>query len=612
MRIMSLAFILAIIPCASGETPTGVNMRVLNKDSLSNPDLRSRSVADLAEQSRAAKAIAQQKAQKFGWHIKGEADGIHFELMSLRDGRPIYYITQNVNAAISTAASFIRGTPPYNLDGSGLTVGIWDAGAVLPTHQEFGARVSVMDGAGSHWHSTHVGGTIGASGVDPAAMGMAPNVALDSYNWDYDDSEMASRSASYPAEPGKIYLSNHSYGIATGWVVGSYSGNYGYHWFGVWPDREADGFGQYCSETAAWDSICYSAPYFLPFISVGNDRGDYAPSNGTTFYYFDANTWQSKSYNSSTDPYDDGWDNGGFDTIPHQGNAKNVMTIGAVSDAVQNGLRYLPFATMTSFSSWGPTDDGRIKPDIVANGTELFSTTDSSTASYDSLSGTSMSAPNASGSVVLLIQLYDRLFPGQAMRASTLKALIIHTADDLGNPGPDYSFGWGLMNTKAAADLIIDNDEYPTTNKIVEGLLDAENPNDSFSFIWNGEDSIRATLCWTDPPATALEELDNPSPRLINDLDLRIIDPNGSIYYPYILNPAMPAYPATTGDNARDNVEQVYIPSPNSPGIYSVKITHKGALTDGAQNYSLIVTGQTYLLLCRLGQSRAARWRPSR
>ncbi|MHC4497899.1 MAG: S8 family serine peptidase [Planctomycetota bacterium] len=593
MSTLAAVCILAVIPYAAGESAANGNKVILSQGSFSNPDLRSHAVDNLSEQSRAAKANAWRKAQTLGWHVKGEADDVYFELMALMDGRPIYYITQNVNAAISTSVDLIRNTPPYNLDGSGLTVGIWDAGGVLSTHQEFDTRVSIMDGTSSHWHSTHVGGTVAASGISPAALGMAPVVAIDSYDWDYHNSEMASRAASYPGEPDKIYLSNHSYGIATGWIVGDYSGNDGYHWFGTWGDREADGFGQYSTEVVEWDSLCYSTPYYLPFTSAGNDRGDYAPSDGTTFYYFDGGTWQSKSYNSSSDPYDDGWDNGGFDTIPYRGTAKNVMTIGAVSDAVRMSQRSLSDAMMTSFSSWGPTDDGRIKPDIVANGTSLYSATDASDTSYDTLSGTSMSTPNASGSAVLLLQLYGRLFPGQAMLASTLKGLIIHTADDLGNPGPDYSFGWGLMNAHAAADLIMDHNEHPAANKIVEGLLDAANPNDSYTFTWNGDTAIRATLCWTDPPAGALSGLDNPSPRLINDLDLRIIGPNGvDLYYPYVLDPVNPANPATTGDNVLDNVEQVCIESPNVPGIYTVLVEHKGTLTNYEQHYSLIITGQ--------------------
>jgi len=559
---------------------------------FANTTIRAKLVRELADSSRQAKAAAHRKAVTSGWQISGRAKRGTFELMRLKNGLPLYRITNNVNAAISTGANLVRNTAPFDVNGSGLTVGIWDGGAVLATHQEFGGRVTVMDGASPLYHATHVGGTIGAAGLDPLALGMAPCVSIDSYEWTSDASEMANRAASYPQEAGEIYLSNHSYGTVTGWDTGDYSGNYGPHWFGTWGDREDEGFGKYGSDAATWDSICYSAPYYLPFKSAGNDRNDKAPTDGATFYYF-RGTWHPKIYDSNTDPYDDGWDNGGFDTIAYEGNAKNIMTVGAVSDAVQAGLRSVSAATMASFSTWGPTDDGRVKPDIVANGIGLYSCTDSSDSSYATYSGTSMAAPDAAGGAVLLIAYYNRLFPGRAMRASTLKALIIHTADDMGNAGPDYSFGWGLMNVKAAAEQIKDHNDYPAVHKIVEGLLDAGNPNDSYGFVWDGNNPIRATLCWTDPAASALRDLDNPSPRLINDLDLRITGPNGlTVYYPYVLDPANPANPAATGDNILDNVEQVVIDSPSTPGIYTVQVSHKGTLANDQQYYSLIITGQ--------------------
>ena len=238
------------------------------------------------------------------------------------------------------------------------------------------------------------------------------------------------------------------------------------------------------------------------------------------------------------------------------------------------------------------TDDGRIKPDIVTNGIGLYSPTAGSNSSYASYNGTSTATPGSAGAAMLLHQYYNELFDDEAMRASTLKVLIIHTADDLGNPGPDYKFGWGLMNAKAAADHISGHYDFPDANKIVEGLLDSNNTSDSYNFEWDGNSPIRATLCWTDPPASAVTSLDNPSPRLMNDLDMRIIDSNGSAAYPYVMNPANPADTATTGDNTLDNVEQVLIESPNLPGTYTVQVNYKGSLTNGQQYYSLIISGQ--------------------
>ena len=583
-----LTFIFTALVLISANFAAGADGTTVN---LSDPDVRQQQVQRLAVESRQRKAAAEVIAQSQGWPVKVQIGDTIFELMAIEDDRLYTYKTCNVNAAISIAADLIRNTPPYDVNGAGLTVGIWDGGAVRSTHQEFIGRVAVMDGAGSMSHSTHVGGTIGAAGVVLNAQGMAPSVLIDSYEWNNDVSEMTSRAMSYPNEPDKIQVSNHSYGYICGWE-NSFSPP---RWYGTWGKRyrESDYFGIYDSYVVDWDELCYNAPYYLPFKAVGNDRNDKAPQNGETFEYYRFPRWRTKSYNSSKDPYDDGWDNGGFDTIMIVGVAKNIMTVGAVGDAVTGGVRDPSKGTMTSFSGWGPTDDGRIKPDIVTNGVGLYSPTASSTSSYASYSGTSVSTPGAAGAAMLLVDYYGQLFPGQAMRASTIKALIIHTADDLGNPGPDYKFGWGLMNAKAAADQIADHYDFPDANKIVEGLLDDINTVETYTFEWDGSSPIRATLCWTDPPAGAVIELDDRSPKLINDLDLRIIDPNGSMtYYPFTLDLYNPAVDADTGDNVRDNVEQVLIYSPNVPGTYTLEVSYKDTLTNNEQYYSLILSGQ--------------------
>ena len=524
----------------------------------------------LAERSRKrkenAKAIAAAHNRPMKWQVGSKL----YEIMAIENNQLYVYTTYNADAAALSGVDLIRNIPPYDLNGVGETVGIWDGGGVRTTHQEFGSRVTIKDGASLHWHSTHVGGTIAAAGVVPSAIGMAPAVTVDSYEWTSDLSEMASRAMSSPREPGKIQISNHSYGYGVGWDAGPV-------WYGTWGSRESDLFGMYDSEVAQWDSLCYDYPYFLPFKSAGNDRNDDAPSQGTSFQYYD-NGWQTKNYNSAQDPYDDGYDMGGFDTIPLNGNAKNIMTVGAVEDN----------ASMSPFSCWGPTDDGRIKPDIVANGVGLYSTLDDSDTSYGWSSGTSMSSPAAVGATMLLVQYYNQLYPSQSMRASSIKALLIHTADDLGNPGPDYSNGWGLIDAKEAADVIGDT----VQERIKEGTLNVANPTETYSISLNTSDPARVTLCWTDPAAAASSGLDNTSPRLINDLDLRVTDPDGStVYYPYVLNPANPANNATTGDNTLDNVEQVMIPSPRTAGSYTVQVTHKASLTNGTQNFSLIVDG---------------------
>ena len=587
LRFLSPVFIFVVLVCISTDGKADRKDTIAN---LSNRNVRQQAVERLANKSRQRKAAAWEIAQSCGWTPKEQINNSTFELMAIEGGRVYTYKTCNVNAAISIAADLIRNTQPYYLNGEGLTVGVWDAGAVRPTHQEFGGRVTVMDGAANHDHSTHVGGTIAAAGVVANALGMAPSVLIDSYEWTSDVSETTSRAMSYPNEPGKIQVSNHSYGYICGWENSSSPPR----WYGTWGSgvRESDYFGQYDSEVSDWDDLCYNAPYYLPFRAAGNDRNDDAPAEGTTFEYYRNARWRTKTYNPATDPYDDGWDNGGFDTIMNISSAKNIMTVGAVDDAVTGGIRDTSKAAMTVFSGWGPTDDGRIKPDIVTNGIGLYSSIATNNSSYDTYSGTSMATPGAAGAAILLVDYYDRLFPAQAMRASTIKALIIHTADDLGNPGPDYKFGWGLMNAEAAANQIKDHNDSPDANKIVESVLDDVNTVHNYTFELNTAGPIKATLCWTDPPAAGVSGLDNPSPRLINDLDLRIIEPNGLVtHFPFVLNPASPAAAATTGDNTRDNVEQVLIYSPTAPGVYTVQVSYKTTLTNGQQYYSLIVSG---------------------
>jgi hypothetical protein len=178
------------------------------------------------------------------------------------------------------------------------------------------------------------------------------------------------------------------------------------------------------------------------------------------------------------------------------------------------------------------------------------------------------------------------------MRSATLKALLIHTADDLGNPGPDYCYGWGLINAKEAAEHILSHKDFPIARKIVEDAVTTTTKARSYQFVWDGTSAIRATLAWTDPPATVEQGLDDSSARLVNDLDLRIVGPDGAVHSPFILDPAQPDHAAGTGDNVLDNVEQVLIPTPKLPGTYTVRVTFKGSLVNDKQEYSLFLSGQ--------------------
>jgi hypothetical protein len=199
-------------------------------------------------------------------------------------------------------------------------------------------------------------------------------------------------------------------------------------------------FGFYGYWARDWDDISYNAPYYLIVKAAGNDRNEGPPSLLVSQYVWDWNFGEGDWVLSSDLPPPDGGTTG-YDTITDDGTAKNILTVGNAGD-IPGGYNS-PSDVLVSYSSnWGPTDDGRIKPDICGNGQALFSAWGSGDDNYRSSSGTSMASPNVAGSLLLLQQLYqevNHLF-GDPMRSATLKGLAIHTADEAGpDPGPDYS-----------------------------------------------------------------------------------------------------------------------------------------------------------------------------
>lgn len=491
------------------------------------------------------------------------------------NGFPIFYSTDNTNAAATVGTNLVvaGAANGYGLTGNGIIIGEWDGGAVRNTHQELTGRVTQIDNASSQSdHATHVCGTMIASGITSNAKGMATAATVHAHSFSNDASEMTTFAVNG-------ILSNHSYGTITGWRELN-SGTW--RWYG---DTTISGtedyrFGYYNGRAQIWDQIANAAPYYLIVKSAGNDRNDLPPSSVTSHEVFDnLNGWVTSTV---TRPADGGVD--GFDCISTYGNAKNILTVGAVSD-ISSGYSQPSDVSMSSFSGWGPTDDGRIKPDIVANGVSLYSSGADNNTDYYTSSGTSMSAPNATGSMALLQEMYEDS-NSVFMRASTLKALVIHTANEAGiNPGPDFSFGWGLLNIKGAADLIADT----LTNRIIESSI-SNNNTTTFTYYSNGLQDIEATIVWNDPAGTPVPSaLDPTTAMLVNDLDLRITGPSGTIKMPWTLNSAMPSNAATTGDNTKDNVEKVIFDSPTN-GAYTFSVSHKGTLA-AAQNFSIIISG---------------------
>lgn len=531
--------------------PTGFTFyrttaEILAGKDLNDPEQRALAVAEMSEAEEVRYEAVLAEAEELGIPVRVEGPANKVSILhDIRGDEPVYRTTMNANAAISSGANLLYPAP-YSLTGTGVKVGVWDAGSVRNTHREF-TTVRVVKRnptATLDDHATHVAGTVGAAGFTASAKGMAPNVSIDSWDWNSDYAEMTqSGAASASGDTSKIPLSNHSYG---------------YNAF------TAD-MGRYNDESVETDLLSVNMPFYLICWAAGNEQDELTAKSG-------------------------------FQSITYNGLSKNILTVGAVNDAVSGGVRSPSAGTMSFFSSWGPCDDGRIKPDVVANGVSVNSPIDTSDSAYASYSGTSMATPSATGAAALLAQLYAREFSGQRMRSSMLKGLLIHTADDLGNAGPDYKFGWGLINVKAAADVIIAHKASLAAPKMIEDTLTAAVSSRTHTFQWDGVSPIRVTLSWTDPVGTA--QADNSrNPNLRHNLDLTVATPGSTLLRPYVMpfvgnwsDAAMNSV-ATTGKNNVDNVEQVYVSAPNQAGTYTVTVSRDGALTTSSQVYSLVVTG---------------------
>ena len=358
-----------------------------------------------------------------------------------------------------------------------------------------------------------------------------------------------------------MYVSNHSYGYLLGWDGSTWYGN------SAISSTEDYRFGYYNSESQYIDYIANLAPYYTICFAAGNDRGD-GPSGQTA-------------------EIDGGVD--GFDCIGPTGTPKNILTIGAVG-GLSSGYTGVGSVVMSSFSGWGPTDDGRIKPDLVANGIGLYSPVGTNNSSYASYNGTSMATPSVSGSIGLLLQHQRNLFGNVVMRSSTMKALLIHTADEAGNPGPDYKFGWGLPNFRRAADLMTTS---ASTSYNIQEFQLVQGDSIEIPVLKDASQTLKVTIAWNDPYGPVPSASLNPSTTiLVNDLDLRV---EGDVNInPWVLNPASPNSNATTGDNTRDNVEQVVV-SNSQEKFYTIKIKHKGTLQGGSQIVSVIISGNKTL-----------------
>ena len=404
----------------------------------------------------------------------------------------------------------------YPFDGTGVSMAIGDDGAVH--HEDFKGRIidHTEYNYGNHGDMT-AGLAIGAGNLDPFGRGMATGASLHLYGIG-GYTHLLDAPANLQ-QYGTVITST-SYGEGCG---GIYSAS-------------AQAIDQQVSENEA----------ILHVFSTGNSA-----QLACSPTYQNVVTDQGVYYGNIT---------GGRKA------AKNVLAIG--------NLNYDDQLRVTS--SRGPTEDGRIKPDLCAHGQENFTTDEYNT--YRWAGGTSAAAPVAAGVGATLYQAYKEFHNGELPDAALIKAVLLNTAEDLGRTGPDYDFGWGRINADKALQLL--QQEQHSSATITQ---DGENTHEIS--LPAGIRELKVLVYWTDAAGSPMA-----SSALVNDLDIRLESPNGSTFYPWVLStfPHLDSLtkPAVPGLDHINNMEQVSLQNPEA-GSYTLKV--KGHIIPmGTASYQLV------------------------
>ncbi|TVQ77774.1 MAG: hypothetical protein EA380_06970 [Phycisphaeraceae bacterium] len=478
--------------------------------------------------------------------VEGPADEVRalIDLDEVQWVEPPIPMLSELNAGARNALQVNQlNNAPYNLDGTGITVMVYDGGVARNTHVDFEGRLTVHDGSGLSNHATHVAGTIGGGGVaNSTHRGMAPGTQLRSFGFQWSGG-----GTFLYTNPGDLV---QDYTTAFGSLGAMVSNN------SIGTNVATNGFpcsmhGDYSLTCSIIDSLIYDG--------IGGNR--------VRIFWAGGNERQSTRCNV------EGY--GSYYSIAPPSGAKNHIAIGAINSNNNS---------MTSFSSWGPTDDGRIRPDLVApgcaSGGGITSTSSSSNTAYSTSCGTSMACPAATGAAALVMQDYAAQFPSEPLMSnSLLKTILIQTATDLGTFGPNYQFGWGLINTPAAVEFVRNGSFFEDevgNSEVVQARL----------VVPPGQTELRITLAWDDAPGTP-----NAGVALVNDLDLVVRDPSGVQRFPWGLDQFSPSSPAVrNAPDRRNNVEQVFVEGP-APGEWTVEVLGY-SVPSGIQKFSIAASHQ--------------------
>ncbi len=550
---------------------------------------------------------------------------------------PNFYQTEDQNQILNNNVDALNTAGGVNglsaaFKGENIKYTIFDGGRIYAAHTAFNnatGRITNLEAATNAYsaHSTGVASIIGAKSspltatsngvaISGNAIGIAINSTMDSYRFATTTLPGASSTSTVfdkivIAQP---KISNHSYGTNPGWTYGTTADGYpntGWYWGGNYiSGNNYDLMGTYYTSDQNYDAIVYNNPAYTIVKSAGNYYGFGPGYSGSTTNAYYAGTSSYIAYPAGTAPAANC--SQGYDCIGYGSLAKNIIVVGATDIITTNNYRYTASTDVvrSDYSNAGPRDDGGIKPDIAAPGTDIWmaSTAEDTTGSvsWQINSGTSMAAPQVTGIIGLWMQINKSLFNNAELNAAAAKTLMVHSAAEAGNVGPDPWYGWGYIDAKKGAELLVgksNNTVIFNDETLTSGVTNSKSVKAS------GSSPLKVTISWIDPEykitSNSWSTLYNyRNSRLINDLDVRIIDTTtNTVYFPWKLNATSPMTPATKADNTVDNVEQVVLDNPVAGRTYRIEVTNKGTLVNNAatpvltpQNYSIIVTGYNEVL----------------